>query len=60
MIGEPWRSGDIKSSSFKDETQLYDAYLLGAGDKQKDMVVGYWRENIAEEVEVLTAGKKEI
>ena len=60
FIGEPWRSGDIKSSSFKDGTQLHDAYLLGAGDMQKDMVVGYWRKNIAEEVEVLTAGKKEI
>ena len=60
FIGEPWRSGDIKSSSFKDGMQLHDAYLLGAGDKQKDMVVGYWRKNIAEDVEVLTAGKKEI
>ena len=40
--------------------QLHDAYLLEVGDKQKDMVVGYWRKNIAEEVEVLTAGKKEI
>ena len=60
FIGELWRSGDIKSSSFKDGTQLHDAYLLGAGDKQKDMVVGYWRKNIAEEVEELMAGKKEI
>ena len=60
FIGEPWRSGDIKRSSFKDGTQLHDAYLLGAGDKQKDMVVGYRRKNIAEEVEVLTAGKPEI
>ena len=60
FIGEPWRSGDIKSSSFKDGTQLHDAYLLGAGDKQKDMVVGYWRKTLAEEVEVLQAGKKEI
>ena len=60
FMGEPWRSGDIKSSSFKDGTQLHDAYLLGAGDKQKDMVVGYWRKNIAEEVEVLMVGKKEI
>ena len=59
FIGEPWRSGDIQSSSFKDGTQLHEAYLLGAGDKQKDMVVGYWRKNIAEEGEVLTAGKKE-
>ena len=33
FLGEPWRSGDIKSSSFKDRTQLYDAYLLEAGDK---------------------------
>ena len=60
FIGEPWRSGDIRSSSFKDGTQLHDAYLLGAGDKQKDMVVGYWRKTLAEEVEVLQAGKTEI
>ena len=60
FIGEPWRSGDIKSSNFKDGTQLHNTYLLGAGDKQKDMVVGYWRKTLAEEVEVLQAGKKEI
>ena len=60
FIGEPWMSGDIKSSNFKDGTQLHDAYLLGAGDKQKDMVVGYWRKILVEEVEVLQAGKKEI
>ena len=60
FIGGPWRSGDIKSGSFKDGTQLHDAYLFGAGNKQKDMVVGYWRKNITEEVQVLTAGKKEI
>ena len=40
FIGESWRRGDIKSSSFKDRTQFHDAYLLQAGDKQKDMVVG--------------------
>ena len=40
--------------------QLHDAYLLGAGDKQGDMVVEYWRKTLAEEVEVLQAGKKEI
>ena len=60
FIGEAWRSGDIKSSSLKNGTQLHDAYLLGAGDKQKDMVVGYWRKILAEDVEVLQAGKKEI
>ena len=60
FIGEPWRSGDIKSTSFNDGTQLHDAYLHGAGDKQKDIVVRYWSKNIAEEVQVLTAGKKEI
>ena len=60
VIGEPWRSGDIKSSSFKDRKQLHDAYLIGAVDKQKDMVVGYWRKDIAEEVEVVSVGKKEI
>ena len=60
FIGEPCRSGDIKSSSFKDGTQPHDAYLLGAGDKQKDLVVGYWRKTLAEEVEILQAGKKEI
>ena len=27
FIGEPWRSGDIKSNSLKDGTQLHDAYL---------------------------------
>ena len=60
FIAEPWRSGDIKSRSFKDGRQLHDAYLLGAGGKQKDIVVGYWRKNMSEEVEVLMAGKKEI
>ena len=60
FIGEPWRSGDIKSTSFNDGTQLHDAYLHGAGDKQKDIVVRDWSKNIAEEVQVLTAGKKEI
>ena len=50
FIGELWRSRDSKSSSFKDGMQLHDAYILGAGDKHKDMVVGYWWKNIAEEV----------
>lgn len=60
FIGELWRSGDIESSSFKDRTQRHDTYLLRGGDKQKVMVVGYRRTNIAEEVEVMTAGKKVI
>ena len=60
FIGEPWRSGEIKSSSFKDGTQLHDAYLLGAGETEIDMVVAYWRKKMAEEVKVLAAGNKEI
>ena len=60
FIGEAWRSGDIKSSNFKDGMQLHDAYQRGAGDKRKGMVVGYWRKTIAEEIEVLQAGRKEI
>ena len=59
-IGEPWRSGDKRSSSFKDGTQLHDVYLLVVEDNQKDIVVGYWSKNIVEEVEVLTAGKKKV
>ena len=60
FIGKPWRSGEIKSSSFKDGTQLHDAYLLGAEETEKDMVVVYWRKKIVEEVKVIAAGKKEI
>ena len=60
FIGEPCRSGEIKSSSFKDGTHLHNAYLLGTGETEKDMVVVYWRKKIAEEVKVIAAGKKEI
>ena len=60
FISKTCRSGDMKSSSFMDGMQLHDAYLLVAGDKQKNMVLGYSRKNIGEEVEVLTPGKKEI
>ena len=60
FIEEPWQSREIKSSSFKDRTQLHDAYLLVAGETEKDMVVVYWRKKLAHEVKVIAAGKKEI
>ena len=60
FIGELWRSGEIESSSFKDGTQLHEAYLLGAGETEKDIVVVYWRKKIVEEVKVIAADKKEI
>ena len=60
FIGEPWRSGDIKEFGDKNGIQLHDAYTLGAGDRYKDLVVGYWRKSVAHCVTVLHADKKEI
>ena len=50
FIGEPWRSAEIKNAQFKDGTQLHDAFVLGAGDRHQDLVVGYWRKPIAHAV----------
>ena len=50
----------MKRNGFQDGVQLHDAYLIGGGDKQMDKVVGYWRKNRAEKVEVLMAAKKKI
>ena len=60
FIGELWRSGDIKEFGDKNGTQLHDAYTLGAGDRFKDLVVGYWRKSMAHCVTVLHTDKKEI
>ena len=60
FIGEPWRSREIKSGSFKNRTQLHDTYLLGAREIEKDMAVAYWRKKISEEVKGIARGKKKI
>ena len=60
FVGELWRSAEIKNAQFKDGTQLHDAFLLGAGDRHQDLVVGYWKKPITHAVKVLHAGKKEI
>ena len=41
FIGEPCRSEDIREFGDKNGTQLHDAYTLVAGDRYKDLVVGY-------------------
>ena len=60
FIGEPWRSGDIQEFGDRNGTQLHDAYTLGAGDRHKDSVVGYWRKSVAHCVTVLHSDRKEI
>ena len=60
FIGEPCRSGDITEFGDKNGTQLHDAYTLGADDRYKDLVVGYWRKSVAHRVTVLHADRKEI
>ena len=56
FIGEPWRSAEIKNAQFKNGTQLQDAFLLAAGGRHQDLLVGYWKKSIAHAVKVLHAG----
>ena len=60
FIRELWRSGNIKECVDKNGTQLYDAYTLGAGDRFKDLVVGYWRKSVAHCMTVLHIDRKAI